>query len=221
LARSGQYPPSVDPGRPVEPTLPSGWTRHKFGDLLTVVERPVKLVDDVEYQLVNAKRSRGGIVARDRLKGREILVKSQFEVRPGDFVISNRQIIHGACGVVPEKLGGAVVSGEYTVLKPDERLLTDYLAHLTHTSYFQRSCFHSSVGVDVEKMVFKLDQWMRFALPIPPIAEQQRIVRILRTIERALDATQDVIDRLQVLKTAALAELLRRGLPGRQVERAW
>ncbi len=54
------------------------------------------------------------------MKGREILVKSQFLVRANDFLISKRQIVHNACGLVPEELDGSVVSNEYSVLTPKE-----------------------------------------------------------------------------------------------------
>ncbi len=70
--------------------------------------------DAETYQLVTAKRSRGGIVARETLRGDQIKTKTQFYVEAGDFLISNRQVSHGACGVVPQSLHGAVVSNEYT-----------------------------------------------------------------------------------------------------------
>ena len=215
MARSRQYPSSVDPGLPVEPNLPPGWLRTTFGEVLQIVQRPVVLDDGAEYQLVTARRSRGGIVPRERLKGHEILTKTQFEVRAGDFLISRRQIIHGACGVVPASLEGAVVSNEYATLRPRDGLLTSYLQYLAHTSYFQRTCFHSSVGVDVEKMIFKLDDWMRFPVQLPPLSEQRKIAVILSSVDDSIDAAQAVIDQLHVVKKAVMAELLTRGVPGR------
>ena len=53
------------------------------------------------------------------LRGKEIKTPSQFEVRAGDFLISKRQIVHGACGIVPAGLNGAIVSNEYAVLNTD------------------------------------------------------------------------------------------------------
>ena len=89
------YPPSINAGIPKLGELPAGWSRLRMKDLLDVIERPVKLVDSKSYQLVTAKRSRGGIVSRGTLRGDEIKVKQQFEVRSGDFILSNRQIAHG------------------------------------------------------------------------------------------------------------------------------
>ena len=170
MARSSLYPPSVDPGFPVLPPTPTGWTRLHFGEVVQPVERPAMLVPATRYCLVTAKRNRGGIVSRGELLGREILTKTQFEIRAGDFLISRRQIIHGACGVVPANLDGAIVSNEYSVLRTHPTLLMEFFAHYCHTPYFQRTCFHSSHGVDVEKMIFKIDEWGTREIDVPPPA---------------------------------------------------
>src|SRR5687768_16693318 len=135
MARTKLYPPSVDPGFPRLPPTPAGWRHATFRDVLEVVERPIKLEPDARYRLVTAKRSRGGITLRSELLGREILTKTQFSTRAGDFLISRRQIIHGACGVVPQELDSAVVSNEYSTLRTRPELLMEFLQHYTHTPY--------------------------------------------------------------------------------------
>jgi len=179
-----------------------------LGDLFEVVERPVALRDDQTYQLVNARRSRAGVAPRERLAGSQIRVRNQFLLEAGDFLISKRQIIHGACGIVPPELAGAVVSNEYAVLKPKPPLSSEYLRYLPELPYFQRTCFHSSVGVDVEKMVFKLDQWFTFHVPLPPPEEQRRIARSLFAADEAIQKTEAVIDQLEVVKRSLLANLI-------------
>jgi type I restriction enzyme, S subunit len=53
------------------------------------------------------------------------------------------------------------------------------------------------------------------SLPQPPPWEQKKIATILSSVDEAIEATQAVIDHLQVVKKAMMAELLTRGLPGR------
>ena len=219
MARTSQFPPSVDPGAPITPPTPLGWTRKAFRDLVEVVERPVLLEPDATYQLVNAKRSRGGIVPRARLAGRDILVKTQFRVCAGDFLMSLRQIIHGACGIVPPELDGAVVSNEYLVLRPRPGLLVEYLQCLSHSPYFQRTCFHSSVGIDVEKMIFRVDRLMGFEVPVPSLKVQEDIVGSLAAVAGAAAAAAKTRDRAVEIKRAVMAELLTRGIPDRSTER--
>jgi len=50
---------------------------------------------------------------------------------------------------------------------------------------------------------------------IPPLPEQRKIVAILSSVDEEIEATQAVIDQLQVVKKAIMAELLMRGLPRR------
>jgi len=195
--------------------------------LIQKVKRSAMLDDDTEYQLVNAKRSRGGIVARDTLPGRDIRVKTQFYARARDFLISRRQIIHGACGLVPDELDGAVVSNEYdTMVMHTADLLPEYLEAFSHTPYFQRCCFHSSIGVDVEKMVFKLPQFLKLPMPVPPLAEQKKITDILSAADRLINSIQRVVHQLQRMKAGLLEASLTTGVDATKAQpagaaRAW
>ena len=216
MVKNQTYPPSVKPGIPKLGPKPKGWREVAFGEILKVVSRPEKVDPNTRYQLVKAKRSRGGIVPRGKLLGREILTKTQFTIRANDFLISRRQIIHGACGIVPKSLDGALVSNEYSTLVPKDGLLLPYLGYYTHTTHFQQTCFHSSVGVAVEKMIFKLDDWLRHRIYLPPISEQRRIVTILSSLDLAIDKTGKLIEAKRKLKKSLADQLLtgQRRLPG-------
>ena len=185
--RRGLYPPSVQPGLPKITEPPRGWTRKTMGKLLHIKKRPIQLDDDVVYQLVVAKRNRGGIEPREQLRGRDIKTPTQFAVQEGDFVISRRQIIHGACGVVPPSLDGAIVSNEYAVCTVNGQLDLTFLKYLSHTLYFQQTCFHASVGVALEKMIFRLETWLKVPFLIPPIEEQRAIAAVLRGMENEIN----------------------------------
>ncbi|MAF28862.1 MAG: hypothetical protein CL820_09885 [Croceicoccus sp.] len=187
------YPPSVQPGIPKLGRKPEGWTRAPIGEFLEPVFRPAKLADDERYQLVTAKRSRGGIVPREVLFGRDIRTKTQFFVEAHDFLISKRQISHGACGIVPQSLDGAVVSNEYVALKPKAGIDLRFLNHLSHSVYFQQTCFHSSIGVHVEKLVFKLEDWLEWRFDIPPMAEQRRLADIFDSWDRIVFKTDAIV----------------------------
>lgn len=94
------------------------WERKPIGNVLTEQSRPIDMQDDQEYSLVTVKRRYGGIVSRGVFPGRSIKVKSQFLLKENDFLISKRQIVHCACGVLPKDLEGSIVSNEYSVLVP-------------------------------------------------------------------------------------------------------
>lgn len=180
------YPKSVQAGIP-KLSNPAGWPVVRIGDIFKVVQRPVDLQDDAEYQLVTAKRNRGGVVPRERLTGKAILTKSQFRIAAGDFLISRRQIAHGACGIVPTELAGAIVSNEYATLLPTDQLYPGFMRHLPESIYFQQTCFHSSIGVHVEKLVFNLEEWLQWPIAVPDIEEQRRISNALAVWDSAIN----------------------------------
>lgn len=208
IENSSAYPPSIQAGIPKLGLTPKGWTRFSLGELLHRVERPAKLVDAETYQLVTAKRNRGGIVARETLRGDQIRTKTQFYVETGDFLVSNRQISHGACGIVPAGLHRAVVSNEYTAFLTSDALDPRFLNALSHSVYFQQTCFHSSVGVHVEKLVFRLEDWLDWEFDIPPLPEQQRIVAVLDAWDRAIDQSERLIAAKEGLHHSHVAALI-------------
>ena len=201
------FPKSVQPGIPRLGSPKSGWKTYRFGDLLEVVARPVRMLDQQDYDLVTVKRSRGGIEKRATLTGSEISVKSQFRIEGGDFLISRRQIVHGACAVVPEAFSGSIVSNEYAVLRCKSTLDLDFLKYLTHSLYFQQTCFHSSIGVHVEKMIFKLETWLDFPINIPCVEEQKRLGEGFATVDAKLDALRRKKSGLEAFKSGLMQRL--------------
>lgn len=218
-SKSSSFPETVQPGKPKLPKRPpDGWQRTRFGDHLFEERRPVKMVDDEQYDLVTVKRARGGVVKRGTKRGADISVKTQFEVKAGDFLISKRQIVHGACGLVPGHLDGATVSNEYTVLRGGKSIDLDFLKHFSHSIYFQQTCFHSSIGVHIEKMLFKTDKWFRWEFDLPPISEQQRIASALSTWDEAIEVSERLIANSEVQKRGLVQKLLPLAIPERETQ---
>jgi len=206
------FPKSVQPGIPKLGSTPKGWKRYRIGDLFDVVSRPTDLHDDQEYDLVTVKRSRGGIERRSHLLGRQISVKSQFILEEGDFLISKRQIVHGACAVVPAEFSGSIVSNEYSVLRPRPVLSLNYLRYLVHSIYLQQTFFHSSVGVHVEKMIFRLEDWFKWPIHLPPVAEQEKLGRGLMGADAKITLLSDKKTALEDYKRGLMQRLFSREL---------
>lgn len=208
MSAESAYPKSVHAGIPKLAATPRGWRRLPIGTYLKEVKRPVALDDTATYDLVTVKRSRGGVEKRETLRGSQILVKSQFRVEGGDFLISKRQIVHGACGLVPADLAGSIVSGEYAVLHSTGDIDLKFLKYLSETLYFQQTCFHSSIGVHVEKMIFSVDQWFRWLFDLPTLLEQERIARALSCWDSAVACANQLIENLDLQHTVMSSQLL-------------
>ncbi len=193
MAKINGMPTSIRAGIPKLPETPVGWKREKLNKYLFEIKRPISLEPARLYRLVTVKRSRGGVEERSCLLGREIKTPSQFLIEAGDFLISKRQIVHGACGIVPVNLAGSVVSNEYAVIGTKGGIDLIFLQYLSESMYFQQTCFHSSIGVHVEKMIFNVDRWLNWHFNIPPLPEQKEIVDILSSWNEAIKVVSKLI----------------------------
>jgi type I restriction enzyme S subunit len=90
-----------------------------------------------------------------------------------------------------------------------------YLKQLVSWSEFQAWAVSTASGTKMPRTSWKLLRSFRVLLP--PILEQRRIASTLSSLDDVIEGTQAVIEEMQVVKKAMLAELLTRGIPGRHV----
>ncbi|MDF3887909.1 restriction endonuclease subunit S [Cupriavidus basilensis] len=188
--------------------IPASWEVRPIGSLFDVVERAVKMDETQPYRRVTVKRRFGGIELRDELPGAAIKVKNQFLVEAGDFLISERQIVHGACGVVPSALTGALVSNEYLVLRAKSETDVRYFNYMVQLLRFRKYFLLCSQGVDIEKFLFKPKDWLKKLVPVPPSEEQARIADVLALVDQKLQALEEKQSECQTLKRGLMQKLL-------------
>lgn len=184
------------------------WKHHKIGDVITEKKSPVVLDDNTTYQLITVKRRNEGVVSRGFLKGKQILVKNYFELKAGDYVISKRQVVHGANGIVPEKLDGAIVSNEYLVAIANSDITTEFLTLISKLPDMYKKFFISSYGIDIEKLVFDVDDWKKRKLYIPDTDEQNKIASFFKVFDKLYFAELQRYDKLVNFKKSMLDKML-------------
>lgn len=184
------------------------WKTKKINQWITLVERPIALEDNTSYQLVTVRRGFAGVESRGIFKGKEIKVKNYFVVQAGDFLISKRQIAHGACGIVPESLDGAVVSNEYNVFVSQKETNIEFFFLRMQLPYYKRLFYLMSDGVHIEKLLFKTNDWMKRSLSLPPLPEQQKIAAILSTQDKVIELKEKLLAQKQQQKKYLMQQLL-------------
>lgn len=106
-----------------------------------------------------------------------------------------------------------VCSTDILVIRATPATTSSYLKHLAHWPPLQEHAVRTASGTKMPRTSWAL--LSEFVFPLPPHGEQRKIATILSAVDDAIQATQAVIDQLQVVKRAMMAELLTRGLPGR------
>lgn len=218
LIRRGEVPNGYQKTK--DGIVPVDWHIQRMEQWVALVERSITLEDDKKYHLVTVRRGFGGVDLRGEYLGRDILVKNYFKVRQGDFLISKRQIAHGACGVVPESLDGAVVSNEYNVFVPNQGTNIKMFNLMMQLPHYTRLFYLMSDGVHIEKLLFKTQDWLRRKLAMPSIEEQQKIATILTTQNKVIELKEKRLGEKKRQKKYILQQLLtgKKRLPGFSVE---
>lgn len=183
------------------------WQNKKIGSILAEIKRPVKLLDNEIYQLVTVKRRNEGIVPRSMLKGKNILVKNYYGIKAGDYLISKRQVVHGANGAVPEGLDNAVVSNEYLVVTDSDEITAKFWSVISKRPEMHKLFFISSYGVDIEKLVFDVSDWKNRAITVPDVAEQNAITDYFQQLDSLINQHQQKHDKLNNIKKAMLEKM--------------
>lgn len=180
------------------------WKEKTIGAVLTEVKRPIVLEDNQQYELITVRRRNEGIVSRGHLFGRNILVKNYSQLQAGDFVVSKRQVVHGATGIVPAQLNNAIVSNEYLIATSNKDISTEFLTILSRLPEMKRKFFLSSYGVDIEKLLFDVEDWKKRAIIVPDKAEQEKICSYFKELEQLIQLSQNKHEKLVTLRQAML-----------------
>ena len=187
--------------------FPANWTNKRMKQWISLEERPIMLQDEDDYELVTVRRAYGGVDSRGVYQGKDVLVKTYFSVEEDDFIISKRQIAHGACGLVPSKLHGAVVSNEYNVFKANQGTNIHFFNLMMQLPHYKRLFYLMSDGVHIEKLLFKTGDWMKRSLAMPSLAEQ-KIAEILSAQDKLIALKEKLIEEKKRQKKALMQQLL-------------
>lgn len=183
------------------------WQEQQIGEVLEEKQRPIVLNDNQKYELITVKRRNAGVVSRGHLFGKEILVKNYFQLKENDFVVSKRQVVHGATGIIPKNLNDAIVSNEYLVVEDNEKLSTEFLNLLSCLPKMKNDFFLSSYGVDIEKLFFDFEDWKKRLITIPGKVEQVKLSAFFKQLDANLELHQSKLDKLNTLKRVMLQKM--------------
>lgn len=152
------------------------WPKVRLGEVLRRSEEMAELHADTEYSEITVRLWGKGVIERGRLLGAEIAGNKRFVAREGQFIASRIDARNGAMGIVPAHLEGAVVTNDFPLFNIDDgRLLPAYFRWLSGTQGFVELCLLASEGT-TNRVRLKEDRFLALEIPLPPLAEQHRIV---------------------------------------------
>lgn len=163
------------------------------------------------YKQVTVKMWGKGIELRNEILGSEIAASKRLKVHPKQFILSRIDARHGAFGLIPDELEGAVVTNDFPVFNLNqELLLPEFLNWLSKTAGFVDICRAASEGT-TNRIRLKEDRFLKTEIILPPIAEQRRIVarieEVAAKIEEARGLRKRAIDLIEIVFISVLKKI--------------
>lgn len=193
--------------------IPKGWELRRAKTLFT--QRNSK---GNEIEVLLSPTQKYGVVPQSQLEGvvqvKEDTNLQMFKtVHKGDFVISLRSFQGG----FEYSLYEGVCSPAYQVFYPTSPICDTYYRYLFKSQSFISKMNNLTVGIREGKNI----QYVDFAnsqIPVPPLAEQERIAAFLDAecaeIDAVLEKTRASIEEYKKLKQAVITQAVTKGIRG-------
>ena len=198
----GKYKEPAAPDTTNLPSLPESWTwvswemvlahedgafkRGPFGSALTkaiFVEKGFKVYE--QYCPINDDCS----FARYYITPEKFEELQAFEVKAGDYLISCSGVTLGRITRVPEQFERGIINQALLRVRINESVINHrYFLHLFRSALFQKAIFDNSTGSAIPN-VKGVKELKAMAIPLPPLAEQTRIVA---EVERRLSVVEEL-----------------------------
>ena len=167
----------------------------ELGRLLSSIDRREDVDPQSTYSLLGMRSQIGGPFLRETKSGSEISATRLSRVKKGDFIYSRLFAWQGAFGVIPSDLDGCYVSNEFPLYSVDvERLDARFLSLWFGLPSTQRAveedCYGSTPGT---RNRFKERFFEQMLFPLPPLDEQQRVVRRVARVTRLIERRRQAL----------------------------
>ena len=181
---------------------------------LTKSEHWVPVAPDGQYKQITARLWGKGLTLRGEVPGAAIAAPRQFCAKAGQFLISRIDARHGAFGIVPEKLDGALVSNDFPCFDIDaSTVLPHYFEWYSRTPEFIDLCRRASEG-STNRVRMKEEKFLKMVVPLPSLDEQRRIVQRLDTVAALVDERCRAIEAAEREMQALLLKAFQRAIDG-------
>lgn len=190
------------------------WGSIAISDFLTKSERWVPVEPEGQYKQITARLWGKGLTLRGEVPGSAIAAARQYCAKAGQFLLSRIDARHGAYGIVPEELDGALVSNDFPCFDIDaSRVMPHYFEWYSRTPEFIDLCRRASEG-STNRVRMKEDKFLRMMVPRPSLDEQRRIVEKLDRVAALVDERRSAIEAAERETQALLLKAFQCAIDG-------
>lgn len=183
-------------------------------EFLTKSEDWVPVQPDQRYKQITAKLWGKGLTLRGEVQGSAIAAARQYKAKAGQFLISRIDARHGAFGIVPANLDGALVSNDFPCFDINSsKVLPHFFEWYSRTPEFVDLCRRASEG-STNRVRMKEDKFLKMSVPMLPLDEQRDIVRRLDDVSALVDRRRRAVEASERETQAMLLKAFQRVIDG-------
>lgn len=173
------------------------WPKIALGEVLCRASEPAACVPDAEYDEVTIRLWGKGVISRGKVLGADVTTPRRV-VRANQLILSKIDARNGALGLVPEELDGAIVSNDFPSFEFADSAQLDpaFMGWMVRSRHFVDLCRAASEGT-TNRVRIKEDRFLAQEIALPPLAEQQTIVRRLETLAAKACQVNEYLDAIE------------------------
>lgn len=197
-------------------SLPAGWATVRLSEICTPVSKLGREGDHrerfryVDISSVDGQSQR--IHSAEWVDSRTAPSRARQVLQRGDTIYSTVRPYLRKIALVPPELDGHIASTGFAVIRPSPSVVPQYIFYATLADGFSRQLLPQQRGVSYpavrEAEVFETK------IPLPPVAEQHRIVEALETQISRLDAATRTLSHSRARSKSLRKSLTDRALNG-------
>ena len=170
----------------------SMWPAVKLGEVVTPVARAESPMPGASYRQIGVRLWGEGAYDRGAIDGSQTKYAKLFRAESGDIIVNKIWARNGSVAVVPATLAGCFGSSEFPMFAPKPNQLEPRWMHwLTKTPTFWSQCDEKSRGTSGQNRI-KPEQFLRVEIPLPPLAEQRRIVARIEELAAQIQEAREL-----------------------------
>lgn len=163
------------------------WKEVQLGEVMTLSRSVEAPQAGQPYRLLGVRLWGVGAYERETIDGSQTQYRQFTRISQNDVVVNKIWARNGAVTVIiQEELAGCYASTEFPVFKPDiDTIDPKWLYFATCQSWFWDQCSDEAFGTSGKNRI-RPEKFLQITVPLPPLAEQRRIVAELDVVKSKL-----------------------------------
>ncbi|MTH36072.1 restriction endonuclease subunit S [Paracoccus limosus] len=187
-----------------------GWPLVRLGEVAAQYSEYVTELEPRPYKKLSVKLYGRGVVPDKPADGAEVRMTRHQIAKAGQVIVSEIWAKKGALGVVPSEGDGALCTSHFFLFDLDpSQISVEWFRYLSIANYFEPELGAAARGTTGYASV-RPKRFLDVQIPLPPLAEQQRIVARLDRVAGLVAARERATAAMEADMQAMLAKAFAR-----------